>query len=242
MPLLSIIIPAYNEERTLPTLLSRVQAIELSGLTKEILVVESHSTDHTRRIVQDHEKSGAIRAIYQDRPRGKGHAVKAGLAAATGDWILIQDADLEYDIADYPALLTPLREGRASFVLGSRHMGNKDWKYRRQGAGKWFGPFLDVGVAAYTLLFNALYGVSLTDPATMFKVFERRCLDGLTLRSNWFDLDWEIVAKLIRRGHRPLEIPVRYNARSIAEGKKIRFWRDSWMVLAAIVRFRFSSI
>ncbi len=242
MPTLSIIIPAYNEKTTLETLLSRVQAVPLPGIEKDILVIESNSTDGTRQAVQALERAGKIRAIYEERPQGKGHAVKAGLAAAQGDWILIQDADLEYDINDYIPLMTPLKEGKAAFVLGSRHLGSNDWKYRRQGAGKWFGPFLDIGVALYTKLFNTLYGVSLTDPATMFKLFERRCLDGLHLHSNWFDLDWEIVAKLIRKGFHPIEIPVTYNARSVAEGKKIRFWRDSWMVLAAILRFRFSSL
>lgn len=242
MKRLSIVIPAFNEQRTLETLIQRVRSIDLPGIEKEIIVVESRSSDGTRETVQALEKSGAIQALYEDRPQGKGHAVKTGLNAATGDWILIQDADLEYDIEDYPLLLKPLQEHKTRFVLGSRHLGSKDWKYRRQGAGKYFGPFLDVGVALYTLLFNLLYGVSLTDPATMFKVFERDCLKGLTLTSNWFDLDWELVAKLIRKGNIPLEIPVSYHARSVQEGKKIRFWRDSFMVLSAIIRFRWSAL
>lgn len=237
---LSIIIPAFNEKPTLEKLLERVFNVALTNTEKEIIVVESNSSDGTREIVRRYEQAGRIRAIYEDRPQGKGHAVKTGLAAATGAWILIQDADLEYDINEYPKLLAPLEKGKTHFVLGSRHMGSKDWKYRRQGAGKYFGPFLDVGVAVYTALFNLLYGVSLTDPATMFKVFDRRCLEGLDLVSDWFDLDWELVAKFIRKGFIPVEIPVTYHARSVAEGKKIRFWRDSWMVLAAIFRFRWS--
>lgn len=239
---LSIILPAYNEENTLRDLIERVLAQPLPDVERELIVVESNSKDGTRAIVQELEKQGRLKAIYEDRPQGKGHAVKAGLAAATGDFVVIQDADLEYDVADYPALLAPLLSGQRLFVLGSRSLGRRTWKIRKQEAGRWFGPLLDFGGMAYTHLFNLLYGVSLTDPATMFKVFSRRCLERIHLQTDGFDLDWEIVGKFIRAGFIPLEIPVRYCPRSVSEGKKIRFWRDGWAVFCAILRYRFAPL
>lgn len=237
---LSILIPVYNEAATCRTLLDQVLAADCCGLEKELVVVESNSTDGTRDIVSEYEKAGKVRALYEDRPQGKGHALKAALAAAAGDIILIQDADLEYKVSEYPALVKPILEGRTDFVLGSRHLGAETWQIRSFITEGTKARLINLGAVVYTGLFNALYGVKLTDPATMFKVFRRSCLDGADLRCDWFDLDWEIVAKLIRRGHIPLEVPVSYASRSFAEGKKIRFWRDAPMVFWAILRFRFS--
>ena len=239
---LSIIIPVYNERATASLLLHKVLNIALPSLEKEIIVVESNSTDGTRAIVKELEAQGRITALYEDRPQGKGHAVKAGLEKAHGDWILIQDADLEYDVEDYPALLAPLMNGTAAFVLGSRHLGRQDWRYRRTGAGRWLGPIIDIGIWCYTQFFNLLYGTALTDPATMYKVFRRNCLEGIRLESDGFELDWEIVAKMTRKGFQPLEIPVTYHSRSFIDGKKVRLWRDGWRALSAIVRFRFCQV
>jgi glycosyltransferase involved in cell wall biosynthesis len=238
----SIIIPVYQEKATFSRLMESVLHVPLAGVDKEIIVVESNSTDGSRALVQEYEAKGLIRAIYEAKPQGKGHAVKAGLAVATGDWVLIQDADLEYDVADYAPLWRAAQESGSTFVMGSRHMGRQDWRYRRSGAGKWFGPVFDGGVWVLTLFFNVLNGVSLTDPCTMFKLFRRDCLQGLTLRSDGFEMDLELVAKLIRKGVHPLEIPVTYNARSFREGKKVRLWRDGWRSLWAILRSRFSSL
>ncbi len=238
---LSIIIPVYNEAATAATLLQKVAAISLPGIEKEIIAIESNSTDGSRALIQKLEADGVLKAIYEDRPQGKGHAVKAGFARATGEWILIQDADLEYDVQDYPALLAPLQQGNA-FVLGSRHMGKKDWRYRRIGAGRWVGPLIDIGAGLFTHFFNLLYGTSLTDPCTMYKVFRRDCLDGITLVSNGFELDLEIVGKFVLKGHIPIEVPVRYQSRNYAEGKKVRIWRDGVRVLIAIFWFRFSPL
>jgi glycosyltransferase involved in cell wall biosynthesis len=239
---LSILIPAYNEKNTAAQILDRVLAIPLDGIEKEVIVVESNSTDGTRELVKDFEKRRQIRAIYEERPMGKGHAVKTALAKATGDWVLIQDADLEYDVADYPRLLEPLRRGETAFVLGSRHLGHRDWRYRRTGVGKWLGCVMDFGVWAYTQFFNLLYGTRLTDPCTMYKLFRRDCLKNISLHSDGFELDWEIVAKLIRKGFPPIELAVSYNSRSFKEGKKIKLWRDGWRSLKAIVRYRFEAL
>jgi glycosyltransferase involved in cell wall biosynthesis len=235
---LTIIIPVYNEAATVAVLLQKVIDLPLPDIEKEILVVESNSTDGTRDVVRSLEAQGRVQAIYEEYPQGKGHAVKTGLARATGEWILIQDADLEYDVNDYPSLLKPLQQGTTAFVLGSRHLGQQDWRYRRTGAGRWLGPLIDLGVWAYTQFFNLLYGTSLTDPCTMFKVFRRDCLNGIILLSNGFELDWEIVAKLVRKGFRPLEIPVTYRSRNFKDGKKVRIWRDGWRAMYAILRFR----
>ena len=182
-----------------------------------------------------------MRALYEKNPQGKGHAVKSAIAAATGDVILFQDADLEYKISEYPALLKPIVEGKTDFVLGSRHLGAANWQVRKFIKGQTKAELINMGSVLYSGLFNLLYGTRLTDPPTMFKVFKREALAGITLRCNWFDLDWEIVAKLVRKGHVPMEVPVSYASRSFAEGKKIRFWRDTPTVFWAIIRFRFFS-
>ena len=239
---LTIVIPVYNEVATVSTLLQKVISFPLPGIDKEIIVIESNSNDGSRAAVKQLAQQYKFRTIYEDGPQGKGHAVKAGLAAATGEWVLIQDADLEYDVADYPLLLSPLQQGKSIFVLGSRHLGRRDWRYRRTGAGQWLGPLIDIAVWIYTQVFNLLYGVSLTDPCTMFKVFRRDCLDGIHLQSNGFELDWEIVAKFVRKGLRPTELPVTYHSRSYKEGKKVRMWRDGWRALNAILRFRFGPL
>jgi len=234
----SVLIPVFDEASTARELFDRVLSADTSGLTKDIVVVESGSTDGTKEIVEEYEKKGLIRAFYQERPRGKGNALKVALENAEGDIILIQDADLEYDVKDYPQLLKPIVEGRADFVLGSRHLGAKDWQFRRFLDSIYYATVINLGGRIFTGLFNLLYGTSLTDPATMFKVFRRSAAEGLVWRSDYFDLDWEIVAKLVRSGSVPVEVPVSYASRSVAEGKKIRFWRDGTLVLLAILRFR----
>jgi glycosyltransferase involved in cell wall biosynthesis len=238
----TILIPVYNEAATAAQLLRQVIDAPLPGLEKEIIVIESHSSDGSQAIVQSLAAQGAITAIYEERPQGKGHAIKTGLAKATGDVILIQDADLEYEVADYPKLLEPFQQGTDRFILGSRHLGQRDWRYRRTGAGRWRGPFIDVAVWIYTQFFNLLYGTRLTDPCTMYKVFLRSCLEGLHFQSNGFELDWEIVAKLVRKGIVPREIPVRYHSRNVQEGKKVRIFRDGWRAFCAILRYRVSAL
>ena len=239
---LSIIVPVYNERATLASLLDRVLALDLKGLGKEVIIVEGHSTDGTRDIVRGYEGRPGVEVIYEAEPRGKGAAVRAGLARATGDYLLIQDGDLEYDPADTAKLLAPLLAGEADVVFGSRALEPRQrWQYRRfQGAGeRYYGLVVNWGGLFYTELFNWLYGTRLSDGATMFKVFRTADVRALTLRSDGFDYDWEISAKCAKRGLRFLELPVFYKARSRAEGKKIRFWRDGWRVLVAILRYRF---
>jgi glycosyltransferase involved in cell wall biosynthesis len=207
-------------------------------LNKELIIVESGSRDGTREIVAEYAQHEGVRVIYESEPRGKGSAVRAGLAAATGSIVLIQDADLEYDIDDYDALLEPILQRRTSFVLGSRTLGAGDWKVRRFARGALAGLLLNVAQVGFAKTFNLLYQQRTTDVNTMFKVFRRSCLTGVRLESDGFELDIELVCKLVLAGHAPLEVPVNYVARDFSQGKKIRFWRDAWPGYAAFFKYR----
>jgi glycosyltransferase involved in cell wall biosynthesis len=244
---ISIIVPVYEEAPTLAALLHSVWAQPIAGCEKEVIVVESNSSDGSREIAADfaarHERSGApVRLILEDAPRGKGRAVRRGLAAASGDIVLIQDADLEYDVADYPELITPIVEGRAQFVIGSRHLGAEGWKIRKFARGNWRALAMNVGGILFHGLFNFLFGSRLTDPTSMFKVFRRDCLRGIELTCNRFDFDFELTGKLMRAGFRPLEVPVSYRSRGFDEGKKIRILRDPLTWVVAIAKSRFAPL
>jgi glycosyltransferase involved in cell wall biosynthesis len=244
----SIIIAVYNEADTVVTLLERVWAQPLTGASKEIIIVESNSTDGSREMVADfvrrhaHESSGRVQALYQPGPMGKGHAIRQGFTAATGDIFLIQDADLEYDVADYPSLLAPIIEGRTAFVLGSRHMGEYRWSVRKFAGRSIQAAFMNAGGMLFHALFNMVFSTRLTDPTTMYKVFRSDCLENLSFTSNRFDFDFELLGKLIRAGFRPLEVPVTYKSRGFDEGKKIRVFRDPFTWILAILRCRYSSL
>ena len=181
-----------------------------------------------------------MKLILEERPRGKGHAVRAGLEAATGSIILIQDADFEYDLDDYEALLEPILQRRTSFVLGSRSLGLDDWKVRRFARGQVKGLALNFAQLVFARTFNVLFQKQTTDINTMFKVFRAECLEGLVLEGDGFELDIELVCKLVRNGNAPMEVPVNYVARGFDEGKKIRFLRDAVPSYFAIFKHRFT--
>ncbi len=237
---LSIILPAYNEAATFTQVMDSLLAKDLHGLEKEIIVVESNSADGTREAAMGYRGIPGVTLVLEDMPKGKGHAVRSGLTRATGDFILIQDADLEYDFNDYDALLEPLRKFRSGFVLGIRHGG--DWKMRHFIENPWQSNFMNIGHVIFTALLNLLYGQRLKDPFTMFKVFRRDCLFGLDFESDRFDFDYELVIKLLRKGYRPVEVPVNYNSRSFSQGKKVRILRDPITWVWALVKFRFVSL
>ncbi len=243
---ISIIIPAFNEDRTITQLLETVKAQALpGGLQKEMIIVESNSTDSTRKLVQDFARKttdSKVTVILQDRPKGKGTAVQEALAVATGDIILIQDADLEYDTADYPQVLQPILDGHADFVLGSRHLSAGSWKIRKFQESPLKAIYMNFGGSLFHFIFNRIYRVNLTDPTTMYKVFRRRCIDGVRFESPRFDFDFELVAKLIRLGFIPLEVPVSYKSRGFAAGKKIRIFWDPVTYVIAILKFRIKRI
>jgi len=241
---LSIIIPVYNEKYTVLKLLMSVYNHKLNGIDKEMIIIEDNSNDGTREIVEKFIKNkNNVKLILQKKGMGKGTAVRRGLKEVSGDIVLIQDADLEYDVNDYEKLIRPIVDGKTDFVLGSRHLkhnGKTDWLIRRfKGREKLYAYFMNLGGIFFHKLFNLVYGVKLTDPTTMYKVFRSNILKEVHLEGKYFELDWEIVCKFVRLGYFPLEVPVTYHSRGNSEGKKVRFFRDvlTWLVTIFKVRF-----
>ncbi len=230
---LSVIIPCYNEEKTIAEVVARVKKADTSGLALDIVVVDDGSRDRSREILRG---LPGVRAVFHERNLGKGGAVKTGLAAAKGEALLIQDADLEYDPADYPTLLAPLLEGRADVVMGSRFMAERPHFFRGPKRSPFFSHY--IGNILITGLTNLLFRGRATDYYACYKVFRRSALDGIEVQSNGFEFDNELICKLLRRRRRLLEVPVRYAPRSYAEGKKIT-WKDGLIILWTIVKWRF---
>lgn len=238
---LTVVVPVFNERATAKEALDALLRKEVQGWELEIIIVESNSTDGTREIISAYRDHPRVKLILEEKPRGKGHAVRAAFPHATGDVILIQDADLEYDLNDYESLLAPLATGRQSFVLGSRH-GEGGWAIRKFTEQPVHALLLNLAHWGFTLMINVSLGIWLKDPFTMYKVFRRECLDGLTFECNRFDFDWELLIKLVRKGHRPIEIPISYRSRSFKEGKKITMFRDPITWVCALVKYRFARL
>ena len=223
--LLTVIVPAYNEAPTVESALRRIRAI---ALRLEIIVVNDASTDGTREILDALAKKGLVdRVIHHEKNRGKGAAIRTGIAGATGDAVVVQDADLEYDPADLPALLLPIRSRQADAVYGSRFQGGPHrvlyfWHY--------------VGNRFLTLLSNMFTNLNLTDLETCYKLVRTDLLKRLPLSSNRFGFEVEITARLAQARARIWEMPISYSGRTYAEGKKIT-WRDGLAALFHIVRY-----
>jgi glycosyltransferase involved in cell wall biosynthesis len=237
---LSVIIPVFNEAETVVTALEAVLGIELPGVQLQVIVVESNSSDGTRELIFPFEADARVELLLQNEALGKGSAVREALGRARGDVILIQDADLEYSVDDYPHLLAPILAGECDFVLGCRHVPGQP--IRVMDGARRTSVILDLAHWVFTGLFDVVYGVKLRDPFTMYKVFRHECVVGVRFTSNRFDFDWELVGKLVRLGYRPIEVPVSYKARSFGGGKKIRFFRDPPTWIAACFRFRFARL
>jgi ribosomal protein S27E len=235
---LSIILPAFNEVRYIRDVVEAVLAKTVE-IEKEVIIVESNSSDGTRDIVREFEGRPGVKVLYEERAQGKGHAVRTGLAAASGSIILIQDADFEYDLDDYDALLKPILLRKTSFVLGSRSLGLDDWKVRRYASTPLRGLLMNLAQVGFAKTFNGLYQQNVTDVNTMFKVFRRECLNGVELVCDGFNLDIELACKIVKNGYPPMEVPVNYVSRGFDEGKKINFWRDAFPSYAAFFRYRF---
>ncbi len=222
---LSIIIPCYNEKDTILEILKRVEAVDLE---KEIIVVDDNSTDGTQELLQGISPRRA-KVISRDGPRGKGAAIREGLKHVTGDVVVIQDADLEYDPNDYYELVRPIEEGKASVVYGSRiRKHNNKISYLRY---YWGGRLL-------TFITNILYKAGITDEPTGYKVFKTEALKGLDLKCMRFEFCPEVTAKLRKRGYQIYEVPISYYPRSLTAGKKIG-WRDGLEAIWTLVKYRF---
>jgi glycosyltransferase involved in cell wall biosynthesis len=223
---LSVIIPIYNEKSTINILLERVIATKLAG---EIILVDDGSTDGTREVLATLEGTQGIRVIFHPKNQGKGAAVRSGISKASGDVVLIQDADLEYDPRDYPMLLKPIEEGKADVVYGSRFMGGP-----RRVTMFWHM----LANKLLTLTTNLLYDTILSDMETGYKVFRREILQNIKLRANRFDFEPEFTAKILKQKVRIFEVPISFNPRDYAEGKKIKFI-DALEAFWALLKYRF---
>ncbi len=230
---LSIVIPAYNEEATIRQVIEKARQAPIAGLEREIVAVDDGSTDRTANVLRSLPE---ITALFHAKNRGKGAALKTGFAAATGDLLLIQDADLEYNPSDYAALLRPILEDRADVVMGSRFASERPTFFW----GKHRSPFFShyIGNLVITGLTNLLYGHNATDYYGGYKVFKRSVIDSVAVDSDGFNYDNELLCKILRRGWRIAEVPIAYQPRSYAEGKKIT-WKDGIGLLWSIVKSRF---
>ncbi|MGH2706025.1 MAG: glycosyltransferase family 2 protein [Actinomycetota bacterium] len=237
---LSVVMAAYNEAATVGTVIEQVLAQSITGVDIELIVVESGSADGTREICRRYASDGRVKLIEQDRPRGKGNAVREGLQHASGDIVLIQDADLEYRIEDYPVVLEPILSGQGDFVLGCRHAPGK--AMREFGDVRLVSRVMNAAHWVFTWLFNVVYGTRLRDPFTMYKVFRTKCIADVEFVADRFDFDWELVGKLVRLGFQPIEVPITYVSRGYDRGKKVRFVRDPLTWVVALVRFRVSPL
>ncbi len=226
-PVLSVLIPVFNEESTLRTLVERVAAVPVS---KQIIAIDDGSSDNSAAILLELEQACLLERIVHPENRGKGAAIRSGLERARGEIVVVQDADLEYDPRQFLALIQPINEGSATVVFGSRFRGQT----HRMSRWHWFGNHF------VTSVFNLLYGTHLTDMETCYKAIEQNAFKEITLESDRWGIDPEITAKLVRAGHEIVEVPVDYTGRDSGEGKKLR-WKDGFAVLNAIVRYRFSS-
>ena len=223
---LSVVVPVYNERTTVVEILRRMRQVDLP-VDLEIVVVDDGSNDGTEKVLGALEDS-TLRVIHHPANRGKGAAIRTGLEHARGDLLLIQDADLEYDPDDWPLLLAPLMKGKAQVVYGSRFTGER----RNLLFWHW------VGNKFLSLVTNVLYNTTLSDMETCYKLFDRSVLDGITIKSDRFEFEPEITAKLLRRGYHIYEVPISYSGRDRDEGKKIT-WTDGFGALATLVRYRF---
>jgi len=226
-PLLSVVMPVYNEKTTVEEMIGRVLAVP--GVRKELIVVDDASRDGSREIVERLAGEGKLKLLLQERNQGKGAAVRCGIQEATGDIIVVQDADLEYSPEEYPELIDLIVRGKADAVFGSRFIGrHRCFLFTHYLANL----FLN-------LVTNVLYNTTLTDMETCFKAVRADLLKSLPLRSNRFGIEPEITAKLFKRGARVYEVPITYEGRDYAEGKKIT-WRDGFPALWTLIKYRFT--
>jgi len=226
---LSVIVPVFNERATVAEIIRRMRRVPLP-VALQIVAIDDGSTDGSDQILSALQDS-TLKFVRQPSNQGKGAAIRAGLKAAKGDLILIQDADLEYDPDEWPKLLDPILKGKADVVYGSRFTGER----------KNMMPLHWIGNRLLSLITNVLYSTTLSDMETCYKLFRRSVLDRVTLRANRFDFEPEVTAKVLRAGYRIYEVPISYAGREVSEGKKIT-WRDGVVALWTLIRCRFGPL
>lgn len=228
MKKLSIIIPVYNEQNTIDEILKRVYEVSLPEWEKEIFVIDDGSTDGTRKRLKKWEKKVSV--IYKKKNEGKGSAVSIGFSRATGDIILIQDADLEYSPSDYPVLLDPFENEQVDVVYGSRFLGPHLSTMFVYAQGNKF----------VTLVTNVLFNTNITDMETGFKVMRKKVAEGMRIRAKRFDMEPEITVKILKQGYQIYEVPISYFGRKFSEGKKLT-WKDGVVALWTLIKYRFTN-
>ncbi|MCL5884157.1 MAG: glycosyltransferase family 2 protein [Deltaproteobacteria bacterium] len=230
MTLLSVVIPVYNERNTIREIVRSVEAVSLPGIAKEILLVDDFSTDGTRDILKDHlDGRDGLRILYHDRNRGKGAALRTGIAQTKGDIVLIQDADLEYDPQEYPKLLAPIVVGKADVVFGSRFAGGES----KRVLFYWHS----LGNKFLTHLSNMFTNINLSDMETCYKVFRGEIIRKIRIEEDRFGFEPEVTSKVARMGCRIYEVGIGYSGRTYAEGKKIN-WKDGVRAIWCILKYR----
>ncbi len=229
MTRMTVVMPVYNERRFIQTIIDKVLAVTIEGVETDLVVVDDCSGDGTREVLTE-LRNPRVKVLLHDVNRGKGAALRTGFATATGEIILVQDADLEYNPEEYPVLLKPILQGYADVVYGSRFLG---------GPHRVHLFWHMVGNRMLTLLSNMMSNLNLTDMETCYKVFKREVLAGITLKSDRFGFEPEVTLKVARGGWRVYEVPISYHGRDYAEGKKIG-WKDGVSAIWTIVKYRFT--
>lgn len=229
MTKLSIIIPVFNEVNSLEALVEQVEEVDFCGCEKELILVDDFSTDGSREILKNMENKHLV--LYHEKNKGKGAAIRTAVEKASGDIIVIQDADLEYSPKDYNNLLPLILEDKADVVYGSRFLNsenNKNFMLKNL-----------IGNKVLTLMFNVLFGSKITDMETCYKAFKKDIIKSVTIKSDRFDFEPEITAKVLKKKARLVEVPISYSGRGHEEGKKIG-WKDGIQAIKTIIKFRFT--
>ena len=222
--------PVYNEVKTIHEIIKKVEEAEIGDVRKELIIVDDGSKDGTRDVLREMSQNSPYKIYFHGQNMGKGAALRTALHYATGDIILIQDADLEYDPAEYAELIKPVIEGKADVVYGSRLTGGK--------VARAFNFWHYLGNKLLTFITNVLYNAILSDMETCYKVFRTDVIKSFLIKSNRFDFEPEITAKVLKRKYKLYEMPISYYGRDFAEGKKIT-WRDGFAAVWALVKYRF---
>jgi len=224
---LSVVIPVYNEIKTIGAIIESILAQKT--IDKEIIIVDDFSRDGTREYLKS-LSAPSVKVYFHEKNIGKGGAIRTGLDHMTGDAVIIQDADLEYDPAEYGILLKPIIEGKTKVVYGSRFLGNRN-------EGPYFTHYL--ATILLNLMVRLLYGAKITDEATCYKLFTKEVIESVTLKCERFEFCPEVTAKVLKKGYKIIEVPISYNGRTFDEGKKIN-WRDGVEAIWTLIKYRFT--